>query len=244
LIPVLPLPNHTYHYYLYAPLIGAAVCVAAFWESARAALAAKPPARVAKPAPSQAARWRDRSKSRTAKPPARGGAAKGWPALAVVSSIAGVALLVNGAMLVRKIENYPFLGYQKGTGRFVDRELRADPTVDRARIARNVIEDLRAATLPSGISLWLWSPVSRARQLASGADTTHEGYWETNVRSALYDGLAIRMFMPEVRSVRFVRWPLSAGDSVRYAVYRPDGHLRVATPAVLDSLVHAMGTGG
>ena len=30
--PVLPLPHHTYHYYLYAPLIGVAMCVAALFE--------------------------------------------------------------------------------------------------------------------------------------------------------------------------------------------------------------------
>ena len=41
LLPVLPLRNHTYHYYLYAPLFGAAWCVAALfdWGMARAKVA-------------------------------------------------------------------------------------------------------------------------------------------------------------------------------------------------------------
>src|SRR5206468_2432455 len=33
LLPVLPLGNHTYHYYLYAPLAGAAWCVAAAFDA-------------------------------------------------------------------------------------------------------------------------------------------------------------------------------------------------------------------
>ena len=57
------------------------------------------------------------------------------------------------------------------------------------------------------------------------------------MRSALYDGLAIRVFLPGVKAVRFVRRFELAGDSVRYAVYLPNGHVRVGTPAELDSVL-------
>jgi len=191
--PVLPLVNHTYHYYLYTPLAGAACCVAALADALAARLAA---GRVA-------------------------------PAFArALLAGAVVALAINAVLLVRKIENYPFL----------DPELRAESTVDRARIARNAIGDLGAAPLP-GVTLRFWSPASRARQRAAGADSTDESYWETNVRSALYDGLAVRLFHPELREVQFVRDFDPAGDAVRYAVYLPTGHLRLGTPAELDSVM-------
>ncbi len=57
------------------------------------------------------------------------------------------------------------------------------------------------------------------------------------MRSALCDGLAVRVFVPEVTAVRFVRRFERAGDSVRYAVYLPNGHVRVGTPAELDSVL-------
>src|SRR5262249_36391941 len=114
LAPVLGLRNHTYHYYLYAPLIGAAWCVAALAD-----VASRPPG----PAPE-----RSGEKRRVGRPPlARPGSwrARGaWPA----ALCAGAFLVSNGALLVRKIESMPF----------VDERLRADPIVDRARIARRV----------------------------------------------------------------------------------------------------------
>jgi hypothetical protein len=142
---------------------------------------------------------------------------------------AALALAVNGALLVHRIETYPF----------VDPELRSDPTVDRARIAANAIADLRAAGVPRGTRLWFWSPVSLARQREAGGNPAVESYWESNVRGALYDGLAARVFLPQVDSTRFVRRFEPAADPVRYAVYLPNGHLRVGAPAQLDSLMRA-----
>ncbi len=195
LAPVLPLAHHTYHYYLYAPLAGAALGVAALVAAAMSLT--------------------------------RIGAVGTSAATAVV----GLALAVNGALVVRKIESYPF----------VDPELRSDSTVDRARIAANAVADLRAAALPPGTRLWFWSPVSISRQRDVGGDPHAESYWESNVRGALYDGLAVRVFIPGVTATRFVRRFEMAGDSVRYAVYLPNGHVRVGTPAELDSVLRRDG---
>lgn len=203
LLPVLPLAHHTYHYYLYTPLAGAAVLVAALIGSASEYLRR------------------------------RGGPRTGAALAAVAALAIALALTLNGARLVRKIETYPF----------VDPELRADATVDRARIAANAVADLRSARFTPGTQLWFWSPASIARQQAEGKDPALESYWESNVRSALYDGLAARLFVPQVTQTRFVRAFEAAGDSVRYAVYLPNGHLRVGTVAELDSMLHRTPTG-
>jgi hypothetical protein len=196
LLPVLPLANHTYHYYLYAPLAGAAVCLTAALS-----------------------RWGGRRGA------ARAAGAAG-PAWALAAAAAGL-LTVNGALLVRKVETFPFLRS----------EMRADPTVDRARIAARVAESLRDAPLPAGVTMRFWSPGSIAEARAAGGDAAVETYWERNVRGALLDGLAVRVLRPEVSRVEFVRDFAPAGNSVRYAIYAFDGRLRVATPGELDSLL-------
>jgi hypothetical protein len=195
LLPVLPLRNHTYHYYLYASLVGGAWCVAAAAEQALSRV--------------------------------RGGRAR-W-------AIAGacVALLtLNGWLLVRKVETMPF----------VLPELRADPVIDRARIARNVQEGLAALPLPPGDSLLFWSPIAASlgpHGEALAEPAPRETYWERNVRDALLDGLAVRVMFPQVAAVRFVREYRPAGPSSRYAVYRPDGRLLVATSARVDSILES-----
>lgn len=185
LAPVLPLRNHTYHYYLYAPLLGVAWCVGAAGDALFGRL---------RPLPAWA-----------------------------VASVVVLVLALNGWALVRKIETQPF----------VEPEMRADPTVDRARIARNVVDGLRAASLPSGTRVWFWSPT-----LEAGTDR-RAGYWESNLRSALMDGLAVRVMLPQVAEVRFVRAFEPAPPSDRYAIYTRDGRLRVVEPATLDSLLRA-----
>ena len=57
------------------------------------------------------------------------------------------------------------------------------------------------------------------------------------MRAALFEGLAVRLFLPTVDSVRFVTAYRSLPDPYRYAVYRPDGTLRVASSAELDSVL-------
>jgi hypothetical protein len=190
--PVLPLRNHTYHYYLYAPLAGAALCLAAAADAL-------------------AARFRTP------------GAA--WAAAAAL----GALLAINGATLVRKIESYPF----------IHPALRADPTVDRARIAGNVIADLRAAQPAPGTRLLFVSPISAELARAAGRDPAAESYFETNVRGALVDGLAVRLFFPGV-GVEFLRAPRPLAPGELYAVYLPDGHLRVADQAAFAELLRTM----
>ena len=73
---------------------------------------------------------------------------RGWSRCSIAA-----ALTFNGARLVDKIETYPF----------VDPELRADATVDRARIAANAVADFRSARFAPGTQLWFWSPASSAR---------------------------------------------------------------------------------
>ena len=126
-------------------------------------------------------------------------------------------------MLVHKIEFMPFS---------VAPTLRADAVVDRALIAERAIADLRKSTLPAGTRLLLWSPIGR-----SLAGNTGDSYFEQNVRTALFEGLAVRLFFPAVDSVRFVTAYRSMPEPYRYAVYRPDGTLRVASSAELDSVV-------
>jgi hypothetical protein len=195
LLPVLPLRHHTYHYYLYAPLAGAAWCVAAAADRATSPLV-------------------DRRAA--------------WVAAAACAGL----LTLNGVMVVGKNETAPF----------VFPELRADPTVDRARIAGNVRESLAGYAQPPGDTLRFWSPIASSlgphgEPLAT--PSPRETYWERNVRDALLDGLAVRVMFPRVAAVRFVREYRPAGDHDRYAIYRPDGRLIVATSAAVDSFLHA-----
>jgi len=156
----------------------------------------------------------------------------GARARVILLAACGLALALNGGALVHRIETYPFL----------DPELRADATVDRARIAANAIGDLRAASLPQGTELVFWSPASIGRERGAGADPARESYWETNVRTALSDGLAVRVCVPQVAGVRFVRaFAPAPGDRVRWAVYLPNGHVRVATQAELAAALAARG---
>ncbi len=190
LLPVLGLRHHTYHYYLYAPLAGAAWCVAAAAERVL---------------PRGRAAW-------------------------LVAGAAAALLTLNGVLLVRKIETMPF----------VLAELRAEPIVDRARIARNVQESLSAAPLPPAVTLLFWSPTAASlgphgEQLTTPAPGAT--YWESNVREALLGGLAVRVMFPQVINVRFVREFAPTPANEWYAAYRPDGRVRVATSVEVDSIL-------
>lgn len=229
LLPVLPLRNHTYHYYLYAALPAAAWALAALSDWALAPLLEVPAAAARAAAPPAAASPRRRRDAAATVPVARPArAAVAWG----IAAMAGGLLALNGALLVRKIESAPLLLPQ----------LRAEPLVDRARIARNVIGGLRARPPAAGTTLLLWSPEAMALVARARGDSValaEETYWERNVRTALYDGLAIRLFFPAVREVRFVRAPVPAGDSALFALYDVDGKLRLFSPAALDSLGRA-----
>lgn len=197
LIPVLLLKDHTYHYYLTAPLIGAALCAGALLDGIVAI----------------AVRGR------------RIAAASVVPGVIIASAL-GAWLTGAGAHAVQAIETHPFL----------DPGSRADPIVDRALILERAVGDLRAAALPPGVTLRFWSPVARLRQRATHPEAPGaESYWERNVRTALLDGLAARVFVPAVREAEFVRGFEPAPGDTRYAVYLPDGHVHVATSAELEA---------
>ncbi len=210
LLPVLPLAHHTYHYYLYGALVGLGWCVGAAFDLAQERLTLGRRARLAEERPLAAGML-----------PA-GGAARAWAAAFGLSAL----LSLNGALLVRRIETAPFL----------DTGLLADPTVDRGRIAAQAIASLRAAPLADRVRLLFWSPVARS---LAGALEEGESYFEANVRTALFDGLAVRLFCRQVDSVGFTLRFVPAPDGYLWAVYRPDGKLRVATSAELDSALAA-----
>lgn len=199
-LPALPLLNHTYHYYLYAPLAGAAWCVASLTDRLLASLgSAFAPRRLA------------------------------W----LLAGAAAALLTVNGAVLVRKIETMPF----------VLPGLRSEPIVDRALIAGNVQRGLAAARLPIGATVLLWSPTAASigpRGEPLGAAAPQATYWEHNVRSALLDGLAVRVMFPAIAEVRFVREFTPGAEGVWYAAYLPDGRVQVATSAQVDSILRTM----
>lgn len=137
----------------------------------------------------------------------------GWAVALAVA--AGLGL--NGDALARRIEYAPFL--VEG--------LRADPVVDRARIAANAIADLRAATLPAHAVVRVWSPQAQAMAAAAGAPPDREGYYERNLREALAGGLAVRVAISGVDSAVFVRAFDPADSLAWWAVTRYDGRLRL-----------------
>ena len=205
LLPVLGLRHHTYHYYLYAPLLGAAWCLAALVDPLfRRAEKAPPP-----------------KKSGRAAEPGPGHMRAAWIGAAAFA----VLLTMNGYSLVERIETVPF----------IEPYLRSDPTVDRARIASQVRRSLALAALPVGCRLAFWSPIGAAAAQSAAVDS--ESYLEKNVRSALVGGLAVRLLFPVVQDVVFVHAFRPLPEPWLYAVYRPDGDLKVATSTELDSVL-------
>jgi len=144
-----------------------------------------------------------------------------------VAVLVATLLAWNGALLSDRIENTPF----KAPG------LRADPIVDRARIATNAVDDLRAANLPSGANLAIWSPQSQAMSANEGMPAEREGYYESNLRAALLDGLALRVGVPQVGQAHFVRAFNPVDSLTWWVVMRYDGHLRVLAPGELARVI-------
>jgi hypothetical protein len=168
-----------------------------------------------------AAPWRTRSPRR---PP-------GAPSAAAVVAAALAALLTwSGAVLVRRIETMPF----GRTG------LLAEPTMDRARIAANVHAGIADAHLPDGARLALWLPDAWARSGPPPA-TPEEPYTRRNLRSALLDGLAVRVLFPGIAEARVVDRFDPAWRDAWWALCRRDGTTRVVSGEELESLLHEHG---
>lgn len=140
----------------------------------------------------------------------------------------GVLLALNGAEAARRVESarsvYPFL--------------HADPVVDRSIIAGHVVGSLREARFPAGSPLVFLAPRLRAE---GGADSPEQleawsEYYERNLRAAIAESLAVRLFVPDAGPLRFVRRAVAVPPGARWVLYRPDGRCQVFTPAALDSL--------
>ncbi|HTM56986.1 MAG TPA: hypothetical protein VL123_01075 [Candidatus Udaeobacter sp.] len=224
LAPVLGLRNHIYHYYLVAPLLGVAWCVAAALD-----LVSEIGARGVKREPRASSHAQGRHAAQTPATSPRG-------PVPFLTLAVGVIVVLNGALLVHKVETYPF----------TDPRLRSDALVDRARIARKVYDGLSASSQPPGAPLVFWSPASIREESASNpaADALHhETYWERNVRSALMDGLAVRVLFPGSGAVSFVHEYSPPPPGARVVLYDVDGSLRVMTAAEVDSANAAWNSG-
>jgi hypothetical protein len=196
LAPVLPLRNHTYHYYLYAPLLAFALCLSAVLAALSEGIGPR-------------GRW-------------------------AIAVLGGVLLTWNGDRLVQHMEARHSLVYP---------ELRGDPIVDRAAIAARAIESLRQAALPAGTELVLLSRerVALLGRIVEGSreapPPAEEAYPESNVRTALFGGIAVRALIPAVDSVAFNRNVGAGTERRRYGLYAPTGEVEVYGAAGLDSLL-------
>ena len=218
LAPVLPLRNHAYHYYLYAPLAAAALCLAALVDTLLSLL----------PQPGPEASGLDPAARRDAR--AREDVA--WMA----AGTCWLLLTLNGARVVGQMERRPSPVYPA---------MRADSTVDRALIAERVIQGLRRARIPNGTYLVfiLRERIARNARIAKGSGeappSREEVYPETNVKVALLGGLGVRALVSAVDSVRFATTLGTPDPRARYVLYAPTGEVEVFDAASLDSLLRS-----
>jgi Dolichyl-phosphate-mannose-protein mannosyltransferase len=223
LAPVLPLRNHTYHYYLYAPLAAASLCVGALtdwiieW--------------ITRPSRTRVSAGK-RGATRAKQPTPHTGTAFVWTiALACVAAIAW-----NGARLTHLMEYRPSSAYPG---------MRGDPIVDRARIAQQTIASLAAADLPdhAELAFVLRERLALLARIARGSGEAPPPadllYPESNMQSAILDGLAVRALVPGVARVSFEPPPGEVPSTFRYVVYAPTGEANVYAPAALDSLLRS-----
>jgi hypothetical protein len=222
LIPVLPLRNHTYHYFLYAPLTAAAWCVGAVLDLA---LTRRAPRRAMTPR----GKWKKGAQGGVPKRTARRESAP-W----LIAGGCLVLLTWNGARLVRQMEMRPMQVFPG---------LRGDPIVDRSIIAKNAMDGLRQARLPQGAELiFLFRDrLALLARIARGSGEApapgEEVYVEKNLRTALFEGYGVRALIPQVAKVEFALEPRPASSHAVYAVYAPTGEAEVFSPVALDSLM-------
>ena len=134
-----------------------------------------------------------------------------------------VFFVANSALLMSRIE-------QSRVGR--DSARRKDPVFDRAIVAKNLISDLRELQIPAGARLLLISPLKEIKEgritenvfLAWGGS-----YWDNNLRSAVAEGLGIRLFFSQVDTVAFANEATQEFKDFLVIGYLWDGHLRFDT---------------
>jgi hypothetical protein len=222
LLTVLPLRNHAYHYYLYAPLLGAALCVGALVDSLLGLVSSSG-------VPGGVTRERRRADVAGT---ARRVHAGHW----VVAGLCWLALTWNGARLVARMESRPSPVYPG---------LRGDPIVDRALIAERAITGLRAAQIPPGTELVfvMRERIALIARIVRGSGEEppppQEVYPETNFKAALFDGLGVRALLPAVDSVSFALGLGVPTAKRRYAIYAPTGEVEVFDATSVDSLLRS-----
>ena len=220
LVPVLPLRNHAYHYYLYLPLMAAALCLASLADVLLGQ--------------TDAPRTHARGNAKGNRPDSatKHVSHASW----VAAGLCWLALTWNGARLVTQMEKRPSPVYPG---------LMGDPIVDRALIAERAIKGLRAAPIPSGTELVfiMRERIALMARIARGSGEepppSQEVYPETNVRAALFDGTGVRALVSHVDSVSFTSSPGSPAPHRRYAVYAPTGEVEVFDAVSLDSLLRS-----
>lgn len=211
LIPYLPIESHTYHYYLYTPMIGAAVCVAIALDVLFARLV-----------PLRRTGAADEGAETDLGPPPAFNPSPAWY-LGIV--LAGL-LTGNSLLLVRRIETAPF----------IVPGLYSDPVVDRAFIAKRLIESVRPALPPDSlVRLMVWTLPP------PGEISTPGDYVERNLRSAIYDGVGLRVMLPQVIEVGFANEFRPLDRSWRWVLARPTGEAQVLEPRMLEDLIRQHG---
>src|SRR5262245_26783891 len=211
LLPVLPLSHHAYHYYIYAALCGAALCVGALVDSL-----AQPrePAEKARP---------------TSKP---------WPAglTWAIALLCGATLAWNGTRLVDQMAHqrspvYPILHADP----IVDRSLIAERAIRSVRAA-TVPSGTHLVFILRERSALL---ARIAGGSSETPPPKSEVYTEANARVALLDGIGVRALVPAVDSVSFVTDLIRLAPKDRVAVYAPTGDLEVFDGGAMDSLLRS-----
>ncbi|UCF78104.1 MAG: hypothetical protein JSW03_08320 [Candidatus Eiseniibacteriota bacterium] len=148
---------------------------------------------------------------------------KGQMQLAVSAALT-VVMVIHSALLVARIESAT-----------VDQSrTRQEPTFDRAIVSGNLISDLTPRQLPDGAKLLLISPLDdlRAGRLTEHPHILKGGpYWDSNLRSAVAEGIGIRLFFPQVDTVAFSERMSPEFEGFLPLLYTWDGHLRRVKPA-------------
>ena len=111
-------------------------------------------------------------------------------------------------------------------------DLPSDFVLRRAVIAHNVLTDIapKRDRIRASVAVVGQQPIPTA---AGGMITTRatnyavDPYWDVDIRSALYEGGAIRLIAPQVREIIFPRW-ISSEDSTRTIIQcEIDGYARL-----------------
>jgi hypothetical protein len=136
---------------------------------------------------------------------------------------------VSAALLVLFVFNSSIVVSRVERATVVDSVRRKDPVFDRPIVAGNLIGDLREVDLPGRSRLLLVSPL---KAIAEGKVAEHPylvmggPYWDTNLRTAVADGIGVRLFFPQVDTVAFAQETGPQFDGFTAVGYTWDGHVR------------------